>query len=513
MNRLPTKQIYLLAIIVFGIITLSVYSTYAIFTLESESSDIVSIKTPNSLEISSDVLEYRQVAVPKDSYITTDVDLYNTFDYELCYSIWYKVLGEEKNVKLYEITDDTLTVSSTIEPASSKRISLLITNDNNQPVKIKFGLTYIKNEGTCQLKISEDKSLIANTINNPKLLTDTLINNTEIINNEAGYLTYKDNSNIIPLAKDETIYISDKFTYRDELFTLTAPIEITSKDIENYNNGSFYTCLNSGSCNELINIKELSSDNEEYHIIKYNLLIGYLAGSNGLRRLTNNNYSYYGDNPNNFIYQNCTNELDNKTCELWRIIGFVYDQKEEKYLTKLVNTSYLKKTKYSEESQKWSDSLINKYFKEEYRLNNNYMAEYSYKQENLLNLKSKIGNINYLPDEIVDKVSILSLSDYLNASICENRNIEEYDSACLKNNWLNKNNSEWTMTTKYEEPYNDSETEELITPENNTIYTVGNEIKDETIDNEFNVRPVIYLKSRMLLVSGDGTLDNPYIIK
>ena len=47
MNRLPAKQIYLLSIIVIGILTLSVYSTYSIYTLESETSDIVSMQTSN----------------------------------------------------------------------------------------------------------------------------------------------------------------------------------------------------------------------------------------------------------------------------------------------------------------------------------------------------------------------------------------------------------------------------------------------------------------------------------
>ena len=55
MNKLPTKQIYLLFIIIVGIITLSVYSTYALFTFESSTDDIVSIHTPKSLKISENI--------------------------------------------------------------------------------------------------------------------------------------------------------------------------------------------------------------------------------------------------------------------------------------------------------------------------------------------------------------------------------------------------------------------------------------------------------------------------
>ena len=85
MNKLPTKQIYLLVIIIVGIIALSIYSTYAIFTFEGSTSDIVSIYTPNTLKVSEDVYEYKQIKVSKDSYITTDIDIYNSFNYDLCF--------------------------------------------------------------------------------------------------------------------------------------------------------------------------------------------------------------------------------------------------------------------------------------------------------------------------------------------------------------------------------------------------------------------------------------------
>ena len=64
MNRLPAKQIYLLSIIVIGILTLSVYSTYSIYTLESETSDIVSMQTSNYLDINTKTYEYSKITIP-----------------------------------------------------------------------------------------------------------------------------------------------------------------------------------------------------------------------------------------------------------------------------------------------------------------------------------------------------------------------------------------------------------------------------------------------------------------
>ena len=154
MNKLPTKQIYLLIIIIVGIIALSIYSTYAIFTFEGSTSNIVSLYTPNSLKINESVSEYQQVTVNASSYTTTDIDIYNTHDYEVCYSVWYKLINSNNSLtKIYQITKNTASSSSTLSPISSTRISILIINDNPDPIKVNIGLASTKNEGTCSLKI------------------------------------------------------------------------------------------------------------------------------------------------------------------------------------------------------------------------------------------------------------------------------------------------------------------------------------------------------------------------
>ena len=53
----------------------------------------------------------------------------------------------------------------------------------------------------------------------------------------------------------------------------------------------------------------------------------------------------------------------------------------------------------------------------------------------------------------------------------------------------------------------------MITPENDKLYSVGSSILESKYDENLYVRPVIYLKSRVLITGGDGSLDNPYIIK
>ena len=139
MNKLPTKQIYLLFIIIVGIIALSVYSTYAIFTFESSTSDIVSIHTPKSLQISENIYEYQQVVVEPNTIATTDIDIYNTFDNEVCYSIWYKILGGteiEAKVQIFEQTEDALTSSGILQATETIRATIVIINDNEEAIKV-----------------------------------------------------------------------------------------------------------------------------------------------------------------------------------------------------------------------------------------------------------------------------------------------------------------------------------------------------------------------------------------
>lgn len=538
MNKLPTKQIYMLTIIIVGIITLSVYSTYAIFTFEGQTSDVVNIHTPNSLTISTDMYEYKQLTVPKNQIIEADIDVYNTHEYELCYSIWYKVVSSNNVsadlVKIYQKTDTNLTASGIIESMVGTRVTLLIINDNDEDIKVNIGLATVQNEGNCALNISKDKSTITNTINNYKNLGDTLIENIKTQNNQEGYLTYENIETPIEITDLEKIYISQTFTYTNEIFTLTNPEEVEVKDINNYlsnEENKYYTCISNQNCRILYQInktnketkldEETNTDKDYYKITKYHELVGYLSGESGLRKINNNNisnYVYYGDNPNNFIYYNCKNELDNKSCELWRIIGLFYDSETNEYLTKIIKDSSLGTFKYNDtEINTWQSSSLNKYLNEEYKLNNyGYLEKVKQTEQQLTNLNLTLEKITTTSVDKENYISIMSLTDYINASTCKNdKLLNEYDETCLNSNWLNKNYdiSEWTLTTKYTESTIDETTGEEIVPVNNTVYSVNSSINETNISDELNVRPIAYLKSRILLTTGEGTINNPYIIK
>ena len=115
----------------------------------------------------------------------------------------------------------------------------------------------------------------------------------------------------------------------------------------------------------------------------------------------------------------------------------------------------------------------------------------------------------------------MSLTDYLLSSSCNKEIINQYTKECLTNNWLNNNdNPYWTYTLKtntkiveesQQDEQEDDNLEDIVL--NNQIISVSDTININYAKEQLAVRPVVYLKSRMLVVEGTGTLEDPYIIK
>lgn len=98
-----------------------------------------------------------------------------------------------------------------------------------------------------------------------------------------------------------------------------------------------------------------------------------------------------------------------------------------------------------------------------------------------------------------EKVSLMNVSDFKNATL-DNSCIKVSDKTCTNRNYLaNYELSTW-----------------LLNPSEDNSYTqmylyISLDAKMTNLENM--VFPVIYLNSKSVLKSGDGTLENPYIIK
>ena len=109
------------------------------------------------------------------------------------------------------------------------------------------------------------------------------------------------------------------------------------------------------------------------------------------------------------------------------------------------------------------------------------------------------------PKKFTSKIGLLYLSDYAYASSPSNWKTEMYNynnQSNVKNNWIFNSDYEWLITNN--------------TAESNQIFAIVN---DGAI-NYYNsagtgcsVRPVFYLENDVVLTSGSGTLNNPFIIQ
>ena len=105
------------------------------------------------------------------------------------------------------------------------------------------------------------------------------------------------------------------------------------------------------------------------------------------------------------------------------------------------------------------------------------------------------------PNSWVGKLGLMYASDYGYAASDEcTQTLYNYDNAtCKNNNWLFKGNTEWILP-------------QLASSSVYAFYVLsGGRVNDNSVGgNQYGGRPVLYLKSNVLITSGDGTSSNPY---
>ena len=221
------------------------------------------------------------------------------------------------------------------------------------------------------------------------------------------------------------------------------------------------------------NPSKVTVDNKEYNYNEISSMINDRLG--GITtNLNDGNIRYVGESPNNYLYFNCSNynTPDKDTCEIWRIIG-TYNN-----MIKIVSTNSIGNMSWNEnESNNWNNSSLNNYLNNSYYLSNLNSDTASF-----------IAEINWINNN-TGKIGLPSLEDIRYASI---------DSDKYTNNWLtNGINNTWLLDTK-----------------DNLVYYTNNTISDLNSANTLNeVRPVLYLNSEVSIYRGNGSLENPYMIR
>ena len=247
-------------------------------------------------------------------------------------------------------------------------------------------------------------------------------------------------------------------------------------------------------------------------------------------------YRFMGMTPNNYVYFNCKDSSDTLTCETWRIVG-VFDTEDDKgniqKRVKIIPSTPIKNKAWSSSNLNvWSESDLMSYINE-----GDYWKSISDYSKNLIGpVKYYLGEYKYgtntydfnkiTPEKMytfersklsynidtswIGYTGILYPSDYsylFDKGFSDTCKIKPFDK-CNDKTWFNDINGTddtWSISPLYSS-YNPLKSVSVI---NGEFYYFGS----AQAFCEFDANPTFYLNANVLVISGDGSADNPYIIK
>ena len=510
--KFKIKETYLLLIIVMGLVSLSVYSTYALFTASTTITDVVSFNA--TLNTDNNLIEYEMITLSPGEVKMLEINVNNTYSTSLYYGAWYQVVSpsDTSDIVVGLKDDNTSSGSGALAKTSSIKLIVGLANNSSKTAIINIGTV---GSTTSNLNLPTGRNLIPEGFD--PTVADLVINSLKINGTEATTFPINTGSyNVDTTCSDASITYNQK-THKYEISNI-------SKN-KNARCGFSYTTKS--------NITYLND-----------YIISLSGTTQGTGQVVNENgYRYEGKDPNNYIYFNN---------ELWRIIG-VFDSTSHGVsntnLVKIIrNDSIGGYTWDKSGTNDWPNSslyhLLNDYY---YTATDGTSSSYCYQYSTTVT-----GNCNYTKIGLqtdyrsmvqtnttwylggpssssnptstfyanerdssmiysgrsastTGNVGLMYTSDYgysvLSSSCARTTNLGSYSTnACAGNAWLKKEAVEWNITPS---SYNSNYVW--------YIFHIGSVSKFYALSG-YTSRPTLYLKSNVKYIGGIGTKSDPYII-
>ena len=178
MSKFKIRESYLLLLIVLGLVSLGIYTTYALFTASTTINDVVGITA--TLDIGKSLTEYEVITVQPNETKLIELNVVNSYNGNIYYGAWYQIVkGNSNDIDIGLYTEKNSNPGSGSLSASSN-INLLvgITNNSTSSITLYIG---VKGSLTNELNLGNNKILIPDGFTEPLSVTVNITNGT--INN------------------------------------------------------------------------------------------------------------------------------------------------------------------------------------------------------------------------------------------------------------------------------------------------------------------------------------------
>ena len=153
------KKNYLLGLIVLGLISLSVYSTYAMFTASIETNDIVSLSA-STLPTESEIVEYERLTIKSKEKKVIEYTVNNNTNNSLYYGVWYEMINPSSindDIVIGKSEDTTNDTLGQLTRGSNAKVLFVIENKTDSNIVVNVGVGYSE---TSSLNLPTNRNLI-----------------------------------------------------------------------------------------------------------------------------------------------------------------------------------------------------------------------------------------------------------------------------------------------------------------------------------------------------------------
>ena len=157
------KRNYLLIIVVMGLIVLSLYSTYAMFTETIETDEIINMNA-SVLPLESKIVEYEQITINGNEAKSIMVNISNSTESNLYYGVWYEMVNPtsiNSNIEIAKLTSSTDSTQGQINVGIEKNVKIVIKNTGSSSITVNIGVGYSE---TNSLDLPINRYVITNEI-------------------------------------------------------------------------------------------------------------------------------------------------------------------------------------------------------------------------------------------------------------------------------------------------------------------------------------------------------------